>query len=335
MILVTGGTGLVGSHLLLELALSNAKVRAIYRTGAKLEAVKKVFSYYTDTPDAIFNKIDWVPADILDIPAMEQAFTDVRYVYHAAAMISFDPNDFDELHKINVEGTANMVNLCIGHNIEKLCYVSTIGAIGPSLAGKQATEDNEWTEQHANVYALTKQAAEMEVWRGSQENLDVVVVNPGVIIGPGFWESGSGSLFNIAKRGTKYCPPGGSGFVGVTDVTRIMMGLMASHIKNERFILVSENLSFLDILTRVASAMGTKPPTKIVRVWQLKLLRYLDYLSHLLTGNKRRITRDTIYGLQHQETYDNRKIKWALNTEFEALEKSIRFSSRLFIAEQP
>lgn len=333
MILVTGGTGLVGSHLLFELAMANTKVRAIYRTESKLEAVKKVFSYYTDTPAILFDKIDWVQTDILDIPTLEQVFTDIHFVYHAAALISFDPRDFDLLYKTNVEGTANIVNLCIAHKVKKLCYVSTIGAIGPSIPGKKATEENDWNEQNANVYALTKHAAEMEVWRGSQENLQVVIVNPGVIIGPGFWETGSGTLFKTAMRGRKYAPPGGSGFVNVTDVIKIMTRLMESNITGERFILVSENLSFKDILTKVTKAMGKNPPTKIIKLWQLKILRYLDYLSHLLTGNKRRITRNTIYGLQHQETYDNHKIKMALNREFEPLEKSIQLSAALFISE--
>lgn len=333
MVLVTGGTGLVGSHLLLKLALSNTSVRAIYRTKSKLKDVKKVFSYYTENSEPVFNKIEWVQADILDIPALELVFKDITHVYHAAAFISFDSKDFDLLKKTNIEGTANIVNLCIAHGIKKLCYVSTIGTIGPSLPGKKATENNEWTEQHANVYALTKHAAEMEVWRGSQENLNIVIVNPGVIIGPGFWESGSGTLFRTAKGIGNYYPPGGSGFVTVTDVTRIMIDLMQSDIDGERFILVSENLSFKEILTKLTNAMDKKPPTKIIQFWQLKVLRYLDFINHLLTGNKRKITSTTIYGLQHQEVYNTDKIKASLKLEFEPLDKSISFSVKKFISE--
>ncbi len=333
MILVSGGTGLVGSHLLLDLALTNTKVRALYRTKSKLEEVKKIFSYYIGNSETVFNKIEWVLADILDIPALELVFKDVDYVYHAAAFISFDPKDFDLLQKTNVEGTANIVNLCIAHGIKKLCYVSTIGTIGPSLPGKKATEENEWTGQNANVYALTKHAAEMEVWRGSQENLDIVIVNPGVIIGPGFWETGSGTLFKTAKNLKKHYPPGGSGFVSVTDVSKVMLGLMQSTITGERFILVSENLSFKDIMSKLASVMGKKPPTKKLLFWQLKVLRYLDFISHLCTGNKRRITSNTIYGLRHQEAYNCDKIKSSLQLEFQPLDKSIAFSTKKFISE--
>ncbi|MFD0798938.1 NAD-dependent epimerase/dehydratase family protein [Maribacter chungangensis] len=334
MVLVTGGTGLVGSHLLLELVRSGTKVRAIYRTEHKLAQVKKTFSYYTADPQAVFDKIEWIQADILDIPALEIAFIDIHYVYHAAALISFDPNDFDTLRKINVEGTANIVNLCVAYKVKKLCYVSTIGTIGRSLPNKKATEENEWTAQRTNVYALTKYAAEMEVWRGSQENLEVVIVNPGVILGPGFWETGSGKFFKAANKGSKYYPPGGTGFVTVADVVRIMIGLLKSDIVQERFILVADNLTFKDILTRIALAMKKKPPVKELKIWQLKIGRYLDILNNVLAGNERRITKNTIYSLQHTKVYSNAKIKAALDFEFEDLENTIQLCAEHFISDR-
>ncbi|MFT5737507.1 MAG: dihydroflavonol-4-reductase [Maribacter sp.] len=333
MILVTGGTGLVGSHLLLKLALTNTEVRAIYRTESKLDDVKKIFSYYTPNPQTIFDKIEWIKADILDIPALEIAIEGIDYVYHAAALISFDPNDFDRLKKVNIEGTANIVNLCLAHQVRKLCYVSTIGTIGRSLPNKEATEDSEWTDQNTNIYARTKYAAEMEVWRGSQEKLEVVIVNPGVIVGPGFWGTGSGKLFKTANKEYNYYPPGGTGFITVSDVVNAMIGLMTSNIVGERFILVSKNLSFKDILTRIALAINKKPPTKVLQLWQLKVGRYLDILLHLLTGNGRRITKNTIYSLQNTEVYNSDKIKNMLNFKFQVLDEAIKLSADCFISD--
>lgn len=324
---------MVGSHLLVQLVLSGTKVRAIYRTPKKLKEVRKVFSYYNKDPEAIFNKINWVNADILDIPALEIAFTDIKRVYHAAAFISFDPNDFDALQKTNVEGTANIVNLCLAYNIKKLCYVSTIGTIGRSLAGDEATEENEWTEQQVNVYARTKHAAEMEVWRGAQENLKVVIVNPGVIIGPGFWETGSGKFFKTANKQQGYYPPGGSGFVAVSDVVKVMVSLMQSDVAGERFIVVSENLSFKEILNKIATAINKKPPTKALSILQLKIGRYLDFLANVFTGSERQLTKNTLYSLQNREVYNSDKIKKILNFEFEAMEESIQFSAKQFIGE--
>jgi nucleoside-diphosphate-sugar epimerase len=330
MVLVTGGTGLVGAHLLLHLLKNNTTVRAIYRNGSNLKQVEKVFSYYTNEASELFNKIEWVLADINDIPALEIAFQNVDYVYHAAAFISFDPKDYYKLKKANTLGTENIVNLCLSNSVKKLCYVSTIGAIGKSAEGRLATEENDWSNQDVNVYALTKYRAEMEVWRGSQEGLDIVIVNPGLIIGPGFWDTGSGTLFNIAQKAKDYYPPGGTGIITVNDVVLMMTELMASDIINQRFIAVTENISYKDILSRLAIALGKKPPSKMLRLWQLKIGRLIDFLKSLLTGSKRRLTKKAIESLLHPETYDNRKIIDTIGFQFEPLQATIAFCCEKF-----
>lgn len=333
MVLVTGSTGLVGAHLLFSLVMAKNKVKAIYRSETKRQQVKRVFSYYSKEANALFDQISWIKADILDIPALDNAFKDVQYVYHAAALISFDPRDFKKLKKINEEGTANIVNLCLEHNIKKLCHVSSIGTIGRSTLGSEATEDNEWTGQHSNVYALTKRGAEMEVWRGSQESLPVVIVNPGVIIGPGFWNSGSGKLFSTANKGYSFYPPGGTGFVAVSDVVNSMIQLMESSVTNERFIIVAENLTYQQILEKIAHYLEKKPPVKKLTVWQLHIGRYFDFFKSLFTGSPRTITKNAIYSLQHPEIYNSDKIKNTIHFEFEPLQNTIKFSSEKFIDE--
>lgn len=333
MVLVTGGTGLVGSHLLLDLLLNNIPVRAIYREGSNLKRVEKVFSYYTENAQELFRKIDWVSADLNDITALDAAFKNVNQVYHAAALISFNPNDYRKLKKINALGTANIVNLCIFHNVKKLCYVSTIGAIGKSTEGNKATEENDWTSQEANVYGLTKHRAEMEVWRGSQEGLPVVIVNPGVIIGPGFWDSGSGDLFTTANKGYKYYPPGGTGFITIGDVVKMMTGLMQSNIVNQRYIAVANNLTYGQILFKLSKELGKTEPTKKLKIWQLQIGRVFDYLRSLITKKGRRITKKAIRSLMHPEIYENQKIKKALGFEFEPLDRTISFCCQKFIEE--
>ena len=160
MILVTGGTGLVGSHLLYYLSLENDKIRAIYRTEKSLEKVKKVFSLYT-SETSFFNKIEWFQADITQVPAMIPAFNNVKHVYHCAALISFNPKDYREMRKVNIHGTAIVVNLAIDAKIEKLCLVSSIAAVGDSLKGDVVTEENEWNKELDNSgYSITKFGAE-------------------------------------------------------------------------------------------------------------------------------------------------------------------------------
>lgn len=330
MVLVTGGTGLVGSHLLLHLLQEQIAVRATYRTGSDLGRVQKVFSYYTENASELFQKIEWAIADLSDIPALETAFHGVDQVYHTAAIISFNHRDYKKLKKTNTDGTTNIVNLCLDNNIKKLCYVSTIGAIGNGLDGSRATEENEWVEQDTTVYAKTKYAAEMEVWRGSQEGLSVVMVNPGVILGPGFWKSGSGTFFSTVEKGYSYYPPGGTGFVTITDVVHIMKRLMDANIKNERFILVAQNLKYQEILGMIAEKLGKKKPTKQLKHWQLQIGRYFDWMFDLLTHSGRRITKNTIKSLYHRDNYDAQKIKETLDFEFEALEPTLKFCCEKF-----
>lgn len=333
MILVTGGTGLVGAHLLLYLAKNHDSVRAIHREESNIKNVEKVFSYYEEDSTSLFQKIDWVLADINDVPALELAFIGIEYVYHAAAMISFDPGDFDELMKINVEGTANIINLSVVNSIKKLCYVSTIGTIGKSSNGGLTDEESEWSEEHINVYAQSKYAAEMEVWRGSQEGLSVVMVNPGVILGPGFWNTGSGTLFKTAHKGYRFYPPGGTGFVSVHDVIRMMTLLMNSSISNQRYIAVAKNLKFQEILSRMCPLLGQSKPTKKFKFWQLEIGRIVDILSNFFTGAGRRITKVSIHSLKHRDDYSNKKVREELNFEFEPLDPVIEFSCIQFMAE--
>ncbi|MET6989225.1 NAD-dependent epimerase/dehydratase family protein [Sediminicola arcticus] len=335
MVLVTGGTGLVGSHLLLKLLEQGVKVRAIHRVESDLSRVEKIFSYYDSPSSKFFDKIEWVVADINTIPDLEKAFEGVSQVYHCAALISFDPNDYEQLHKVNVEGTANIVNLCISNNIEKLCYVSSIAAIGKSIDNHEATEENDWYQPHASVYSITKTAAELEVWRGSQENVPVVIINPGIILGPGFWKSGSGTLFQRASKAPKYFPPGGSGFIAVSDVVNIMTNLMKSDTQNERFIVISKNLSYQEILQKLTHAIKKDPPNKQIPFWTLEILWRLDWFWCLIANRKRQVTSASVYSLKNREFYSNTKLVERLDYTFASLEETILFSTKIFNEEHP
>jgi len=335
MILVTGGTGLVGSHLLFRLVEDGHSVRAIHRKSSNLNQTKKTFSCYSEKATELFEKIEWMVADINDLPALEIAFKGVTHVYHCAALISFDPKAYRSLRKINTRGTANVVNLCLSNSVEKLCYVSTIGTIGKSLNGAMATEETEWIEADANVYALTKYAAEMEVWRGSQEGLTVVMTNPGIIIGPSVWNQGSGALFTTANRGLNYYPPGGTGFISVNDVVKMMIQLMESSIKNERYIAVAENLTYHEILKRITKELGKNPPKKQLKFWQLEVFRFADSVWCAVTGKKRKMTKSTIQSLKNRQIFDNQKVIQDLNFEFEDLSKILKFTTERFLKDSP
>lgn len=331
MILVTGGTGLVGAHLLFHLLNENQPIRAIYRNEKKFDTVKRIFGYYTNNADTLFDTIEWVKADLNNIPQLTEAFKDITHVYHCAAFVSFEPDKFNLLQKTNIKGTANIVNFCIDHKVEKLCYVSSIAALGASLNNKAITEDTEWNNEIDNsVYAITKYGAELEVWRGTQEGLDAVIVNPGVIIGPGIWRYGSGSLIKMIYNGLKYYTTGSTGYVDVNDVVKAMIQLVKSDIKNERYILVSENLSFKDFFTKTANYLDVKPPQKEAKPWLLNIAWRLDWLKHKLTRKRRVLSKQTANSAVTTTIYSNNKIKDAIGFEFLPMDKSIKTTTSLF-----
>ncbi len=332
MILVTGGTGLVGAHLLYKLVKNNETVRAIYRTERKLNNVKNVFSCYTDNYESLFKSIQWIQADLLDIPLLSEAFKGVTYVYHCAAFVSFEPNKYHLLRRTNIEGTANIVNLCISNDIEKLCYVSSIATTGHSINNEPITEDTEWNPEGDNsVYAITKYGAEMEVWRATQEGLDVVIINPGVILGAGIWRYGTGNLFKKANKGIKYYTAGSIGLINVKDVVSIMVTLLKSDIKNERFILVAENWTYKQFLQEITKAVHAKSPKKEANVWQLQLAWKLDWLAHKLTGKRRQLTRQLATSLNSKTNYSSTKIKKAIDFEFTPIDESITTVGNLYL----
>ncbi len=335
MILVTGGTGLLGSHLLWQLVQKKVPVKAIYRSEGTLKEVKTIFSYYTDRVSSYFDKITWVKADITDVPSLEEAFVGVTHVYHTAALISFNPAAWDTLKKINVEGTANIVNLCIAHNIKKLCYASSIAAIGKSLDETTVTEQNEWLESEKSVYALSKHRAEMEVWRGSQEGLKVVIINPGIILGPGNWNHGSLRLFKNAAKGMRSYFPGGTGFVSVNDVASIMTQLMHLDISNERYIAIAKNMSYQELFAMIASSFEVRIPTKKIPFWLLETGWRIDWLSHLLLRTKRKLTKNTVKSLRKRQLYSSHKLENALAFNFENMEKYIDFSCSILKKRYP
>lgn len=327
MILVTGGTGLVGAHLLLHIIESQniglKKVRAIYRNNASIEKTKSVFAFYKK--EKLFQQIEWIPADITDVPSLEIAFQNIKTVYHCAALISFDPKDENKLRKINIEGTANVVNFCIAFGIEKLCFISSIATLGDLLPHeKYISEETEWNpEQNHSDYAISKFGAEMEVWRGHQEGLDVIIINPGVILGPVLdhkdWEQGSGQLLTQVKNGLKYYTKGTSGFVAVIDVVKIAMSLMESTIKNERFIVIAENITFQDVLNTMADTLHVKRPNTHASPFLMETLWRLDWLSSVVFRTKRRLSKITAKVTYTQNTYSNHKIKQQLNFNFTAV----------------
>lgn len=323
MILVTGGTGLVGFHLLLRLSQDENGIRAIYRSEKKLNHVKQLFQ--KDNKLSEFEKIDWVKADLLNIPALETAFSNISYVYHCAALVSFNPKDEEKLYQNNIVGTANLVNCCLTSNVKKLCYVSSISALGNgtehNLLINEETERN--NEAVRSDYSISKFGAEMEVWRGFQEGLEVVIVNPGVIFGYGFPKEGSSLFVQNIKNGQLFYTQGKLGIIAVEDVVKAMTTLMKSTISGERFILVAEDITYKELFDSIAASLTSrtstnklKKPKFEIKKWQLQIIRIFEFVLAKLFFRKRMLTKATINALYNLETHDTNKIKTAIDFEF-------------------
>lgn len=333
MVLVTGGTGLVGSHLLLHLIENGENVRAIYRTKNNIQKAKSVFELYKK--EALFEKIEWLEADILDVPSLENAFIDIDYVYHCAALISFDPKDEEALRKINIEGTANMVNFSIALGVKKFCFVSSIAALG-DLASHETyiTEETDWNpEKPHSDYAISKYGSEMEVWRAHQEGLDVIIVNPGVILGPipktKNKQQGSAELYLKVANGLSFYTLGSTGFITVDDVVKISRQLMHSEIKNERFTLIADNIVFKDILDTIAEVLKVKKPSRHAKPLFMNFLWMADGIFSTLFFQKRRLTKATAKASYSKNLYSNEKIKTALGTVFTDVHQYVKDISKL------
>lgn len=322
MILVTGGTGLVGAHLLYHLTQKNDAIVAIYRTKNRLKKTEKVFSYYTDNFTSLFNKIQWMQADITDVPSLEVVFSyPISQVYHCAALVSFNPRDYKQMRSVNIYGTANIVNFCIHNSIKKLCFVSSIAAVGDAVEGNIITEENEWSDSSDNHgYAITKYGAEMEVWRASQEGIPVIIVNPGVILGSGFWEEGSGKLVKQVDNGLRFYTEGVTGFVFVVDVVKAMVLLMDSSVKNQRFILVSENKSFKQVFLLLADALGKPGPNIKIPSFVTSILWKLDWMVSTLLNRKPLLTKNSAKSVHKISYYSSKKIKEEIRFSFTSIE---------------
>lgn len=330
MILVTGATGFLGSNLLLQLTSNNAldqKIVALYRSENSIDRVQKYFEKYKKMH--LFEQIIWKKADILDIPVLELVFENIKFVYHCAALVSFDPADEDKLRKINIEGTSNIVNCCLDFNIEKLCFVSSIAALGDVLPSETVVnEKTEWNpELEHSDYAISKFGAEMEVFRAQQEGLKVIVVNPGVILGEPIddnWSEGSAKIFETVAKGLKFYTKGSTGFVAIADVTKLMQTFMESDIVNQKFIIVAENWSYESLTKFIAKHLQVAAPKYEAKKWQTNVFWRADWLFTKIFFKERTISKSMALSLQNVDFYDNKKIRKVFGFEFESLEKTLQ-----------
>jgi nucleoside-diphosphate-sugar epimerase len=293
-ILVTGAAGLVGCELMKQLLEKGYKVTAIW---------------HSTSLNITHPNLTAQQCDILDTAGLEEIMHGITHVYHCAAIVSFEPKDKYRLLKINVEGTANVVNACLDAGVQKLVHVSSVAALGRIRNGEVVNEQMNWSEETSNsVYGKSKYLGELEVWRGIGEGLQALVVNPSIILGGNNWDSGSGALFKTAYDEFKWYTEGISGFIDISDVGRAMILLMNSEISGQRFILSAENLSYKEIFSLIAICFGKKPPPKKVSPFMAEIVWRFEAIKAGFTGKKHLLSKETARTAQATVYFDNSKI---------------------------
>lgn len=313
MILVTGATGFLGSELVKQLLQQGKSVRALKRQTSVIPEILTRES-----------SIDWRVGDVTDYFTLKEAMDGVSEVYHCAAMISFRKVDKKNLLKVNVEGTAHLVNICLENKVRKLVHASSVAAVGANKNGDPQLESDHWEfSKDQSNYAVSKYESEMEVFRGIAEGLTAVIVNPSIIIGRNAGKNGSGQLFDTVKKGLRFYPEGSCGLVDVEDVARSMIQLMESDIETERFIINAENMSYRDLFSAIARGYGLVPPSVKLTPWMLKSGYLAASLAKLLTGRDYGITSEIVNSAFNIVNYSNKKIIKALQFSFKPVQHSI------------
>jgi nucleoside-diphosphate-sugar epimerase len=324
MVLVTGGTGFLGSYIIKELVERNYPVRAIHRSTSKVP-------FYI--PATIFEKVEWVEGDILDPFSLDEALEDVDAVIHSAAMVSFHRDDKNKMHQVNVQGTANVVNAAIEKNISRLVHISSVAALGRSKTGGHVNEERKWQESNINTaYAISKYKAEMEVWRGIGEGLNAVIINPSTVLGYGDWDTSSCRIFKTIYNEFPWYSTGINGFVDIEDVSKTTVLLMQSDIKEQRFIANGDNWSFQQLFNTIADGFGKKHPHRKATPFLGNLAWRLENFKTLFSGERPLLTSESTKVAHSNTFFENDKLLKALpQFSFTPLQESIQKTCKKYL----
>ena len=322
----TGASGLLGSYLIKDLLKKDqVQLVALYR--------KEKSSLLNHQE---IEQVEWVHGDILDVDVLLHAMEGCSEVYHCAGLVSFNPTKAKDLMKVNVEGTANMINVALELGVEKFLHVSSVAAIGRKRNNQTVHEALKWDEEaNPSVYGKSKYFGEMEVWRGIGEGLPAVIVNPVIILGKGDWDDGSCATFKNVYNEFPWYTEGVSGFVDAADVSRAMIGLMESEINGERFIISGENLSYREVFNMMADGFGKKRPRFKVSPLLAALVWRLVKMKSAITGEEPLLTKETAETAQQKVYFDHSKLLGALpGFRFTSLMHTIQDACQYYIVKQ-
>lgn len=322
MIAVTGANGLLGSRIVRTLLDQKHAVVAVIRKGADTSLLRDVIS-----------AIEVRHADVLDVYEIDESFRNVDTVVHAAAMVSFNPRRKDEIYAVNVEGTRNVVNAALTSGVRRLIHISSVAALGRQKGQTVIDENNKWIDSPLNsTYAKSKYQAELEVFRGQEEGLNTVIVNPSVILAPADWNKSSAQLFKYIWEQRSFYIDGSLNYVDVRDVAEAVSRLVSHSVQADRIILNAGTIGYIDFFRLVASAFNKRPPSIKLGKTTLKLAAFFDTWRTRLAGGEPLITKETARLANTSFSYRNDKAKKMLDLEFQSIDETVGWCCRHYLS---
>ncbi|MDD3771988.1 MAG: NAD-dependent epimerase/dehydratase family protein [Weeksellaceae bacterium] len=328
MVLVTGGSGLIGSYLLLELSKRGKKIRVLKRKTTQIDAIRHLFEKYASLEN--FAEIEWVNGDLLDIDSLNTPLNGIQTIYHTAAVVDFDDRKRKEIHEVNVNGTQNLVNSAIEKEVENIVFFSSIAVLDLNPGENKLTENSNWNSERAHSeYAISKKKAEMEIWRASQEGMNVLVLYPSIVIGSLDGKRESENIFRWSSKSNAYATKGITGFIDVRDVAFSTVELTEKEQWNESFLLNSAEKSYLEVFDFLRE-LQNKGKTRLLSTKKLKILYYLSFLSRLFGGKS--LSKSSYHALISHSQFSNEKVKNRLSFSFIPVEEALRFHLNYYLS---
>lgn len=314
-ILITGITGLFGSYLAKEFAVVG-EIHGFRRSSSSLRLLEGI-----DFP------IIWHVGELSDIDSLEEAIDGMDLVVHAAGKVSFDTNDEESLHRINVGGTTNLVNAMLNTGVKKLVHISSVAAIGRSPELKQLGENFKWVESPLNTdYGISKYLAELEAWRGEQEGIDLIVVNPSILLGKISDGRSSSDIYHYVLEENSYYPKGDLNYIDVRDAAKQVKELVEKEVWGERYILNKERISYKEFFEKMAAVFGKKAPSKSVSTLMLKTVVFFNTIFRRIGISKSPLNKKTAMISQQKVFFDNAKVDKLLQSNYHSLEDTFVWS---------
>ncbi|MCC5946484.1 MAG: NAD-dependent epimerase/dehydratase family protein [Bernardetiaceae bacterium] len=312
---ITGANGLIGSYIARHLLAQGWTLYGLRRSNSDMRFI-----------DDIASQIHWFEGDICEPFGWEMALEGIDYIVHAAAFVSLAKQDEKRMFEINIEGTANLVNMASQYPIKKFCHISSVAAIGEPLPNRNSIAENHLWDNDVNhgSYPRSKHFSEREVWRAAIEGLPVIILNPSFVLGFGDPNRSSSALFGRLKKGLPFYGTGSLNYVDAEDLAHITHQALISDITSERYIVNAGKITYRQLFAQITELLDTKAPKRPLPYWLGEVAWRLDAARSFFTGKSPQITKQALQASRRNFLYEPDKLKKDFKYEFKALEDSLQ-----------